>query len=30
LRAFLTNRDGKPPHPNAKRETLLAKAREAA
>lgn len=27
LRAFLAERDGKAPHPNAKRETLLAKAR---
>ncbi len=27
LRTFLTDRDGKAPHPNAKRETLLAKAR---
>jgi hypothetical protein len=30
LRAHLTERDGKAPHPNAKRETLLAKARETA
>lgn len=27
LREFLTERDGHKPHPNAKRETLLAKAR---
>lgn len=30
LRAHLAERDGKAPHPNAKRETLLAKAREQA